>query len=147
MPLQAPCKRGNALGGSKRLGSFAPMHPTELGGFAHTITACQTRLLIGLAVSPSKQRPDADQVSSLLRLRDGPQAKHVPLGQRGLGRGSIAVWRYVLFSGGALSDAFPIRGSVAGQLTCYSLKDLKGRDGNVGRLLHFSHASLIILLR
>ena len=40
-----------------------------------------------------------------------------------------------------------MRGSVAGQLTCYSLKDLKGRDGNVGRLLHFSHASLIIVLR
>jgi len=31
------------------------------------------------------------------RFRDGPQAKHVPRGQRGLGRGSIAVsWRAVL---------------------------------------------------
>lgn len=39
----------------------------------------------------AKQRPDADQHRAFGRFRDGPQAKHVPRGQRGLGRGSIAV--------------------------------------------------------
>jgi hypothetical protein len=40
---------------------------------------------------PTKQRPDADQHRAFGRVRDGPQAKHVPRGQRGLGRGSITV--------------------------------------------------------
>jgi hypothetical protein len=58
------------------------------------------------------------------------------LGSRAAVAGFFSGWAFFLW------DSLPFRGSVAGQLTRYSLKDLEGRDVNVGRFLLIFHAYL-----
>ena len=43
------------------------------------------------SLSRQNKGPMPSSIEPLRRFRDGPQAKHVPRGQRGLGRGAIAV--------------------------------------------------------